>query len=200
MNRGQVQYFRGIEIAYSGNCALIEKRHFDRAAAGFESLLQFVGRYAKRVGTEIAVAIQIGELALINEPHQPQPAAVPEQKLAGCAVERDPQSEVFDRGRIGDKDQPCHPRFKHNRVGRVETQNDALADAIDGRDTPAEGATAEGVEAGSNEDWFAGAAGALDAGDPAAGNVRDTAAHGFDFGQLGHGRKCGVRNAEFGMS
>ena len=41
------------------------------------------------------------------------------------------EAQVLAGGRVGHQDQAGHARLEHDRVGRVESQHDALADAID---------------------------------------------------------------------
>ena len=66
MNCRLMQDLRRIEIADTGQCALIEQRHFDGAARGAKLRAKLFGRDRERVGTEHTCAISAVKLMQSN--------------------------------------------------------------------------------------------------------------------------------------
>ena len=64
MYAGQMQDFRSIKVADSGNRSLIEQRDFDCPAAVAKSFAQLVGRNRQCIWSEMAVAKSLRELLI----------------------------------------------------------------------------------------------------------------------------------------
>jgi hypothetical protein len=126
--------------------------------------------------------LPIGEQADASEA-----AAIPVPDVWNRTISQiEAESQMLARWWIGDEHEAGHARLKDQSIAGIEPYNDPFSEPAYVAYRPSSNAPNHGGTSRLNENWPASALQTFSAGDFTAGNGRDAAAHGFDFGKLGH--------------
>jgi hypothetical protein len=127
MRAGSMQNLGRIHIPDARHGTLIEKRHLHSPLTATEPLAKNFAGHNEAVRTDFVRPECVLKFFRRKQANISQPATVPIQKLAN-PVARQPATkpQVLASWRIRNEHEPCHPRFHHDRILRIQVHDDTL--------------------------------------------------------------------------
>jgi hypothetical protein len=183
MDSGLVQNFRRVKISNPGYHPLVQQGHLDFSATFPQPLGEFTRTNLQRVRPQCAHPGSTGQFCRPKQLNAPQPATIPVPDGRHIAANQtEVESQMLLARRIGQQDQPRHPRFKDNPIVTFQANGHALAESFDRNDPLANNLLSKDANRGANQDRPATTRDPIHPLDPAADNRQDPTPHRLDFG------------------
>ena len=183
MNTRAMQNLGSVEVADTGEHALVKQGDFDRSATGLQAELKLFARSCQCVWTQVWRPEHGGVFIRGEESDGAQTATIPIDKLAVVNIGEDQSSTAMGlRRRIIEQHESRHAGFEDQPMVGRETNGNSFATPLDCGD----GLTTQGAGyrrgAGRYLDRPPLARQAMECRDHTANNRHDAAAHRFHFG------------------